>query len=196
MLLALTLTALAGVCDDDASSRACLDEALANAYAQAPEAAAELKAACDAGTAEACFHRGVYALVIGKAQDFQVDEAGRATLVGQCKDGQGAACYHLAVLHDQGPMDWRDRSQASMFHRQACGAGEVRGCHAQAVAYASGGSEAGVAKARALFEAACNEQDHAPSCVGLGELLEHSEPAAASAALERACALGDKSACK
>ncbi|HJN76413.1 MAG TPA: hypothetical protein QGF58_20970 [Myxococcota bacterium] len=196
MLLSLILPVLAGPCEDDAAGRACVEAALEHALSGESAAASELKSACDAGNDDACFHRGVYALVLGKDQDFEVSESGRDALAGKCKAGVGAACYHLAVLHDRGPIDWRDRSQASMYNRQACGAGDPRGCHAQAVAYAAGGSATGVTKAKALFSDACYEQDHAQSCVGLAELLTASEPQAAEEAMERACALGSRGACK
>lgn len=196
MFLVLLSTVFAAPCDDDASSRACLDAALEHALSGDPVAATELKSSCDAGNTEACFHRGLYALVLGKDQEFEVHDGAREALIGRCKSSVGAACYHLAVLHERGPMDWRDGSQASMYNRQACGAGEPRGCYAQASAYAAGGSESAVAKARELYDGACYQQKHAASCVALGELVAASDPSASAAALERACDLGTKAACK
>jgi len=194
MFLIITLSALAGPCDD-ASSRACVESAVDQVLAGDEAGAEQLHDACKAGASEACFHRGVYALALGKDLEFVFDEAGHAALAAKCRAGTGAACYHLAALHERGPMDWRDQSQASMFYRQACGAGDARGCHAQATAYAAGGSKAGVQKATGLYSQACHDLDFVASCRSLAEISASSDPAAAKEARDRACALGDKESC-
>lgn len=189
MLLAFISLALAGPCEEDAAGKACVSQALERALAREDDAATLLNTSCEAGSEVACSHRGIYALVLGKELAFEVDPVAQADLTDRCREGAGAACLHLAVLHESGPSAWRDMSQAQMFLRQACGAGEPRGCHAHASAYLAGGSEKGVQQATEIFRDTCFELDYAVSCLELGRVLDTRDTAGAKAARDEACAL-------
>lgn len=189
MLLALIALAAAGPCADDASSTACVAHAVERSLAGEDDAAALLSGACKAGSAPACSHHGIHALVIGKELSFEVDPVAHTDLTDRCREGQGAACLHLAVLHERGPTGWRDMSQSQMYLRQACGAKEARGCHAHATSYAAGGSPKGLEKAASIFKDACYDLDHPLSCLDLGKLLESTDSAGAKAARDEACSL-------
>ena len=189
MLHLVLAVATAGPCDDDAAGEACVAQALELSLAGGDEASKALESACDAGSTVACSHRGIHTLVLGKPLAFDVDPVAHTQLADACREGTGAACLHLAVLHEKGPSGWRDMSQSQMYLRQACGAGEPRGCHAHATAYAAGGSTKGIEQATTIFRDTCYDLDHALSCLELGRLLESTDTAGAKAARDEACTL-------
>jgi TPR repeat protein len=108
----------------------CLEQGLEQAIVVQDAAAARplLEKACVGGESQACFHVALLRLAGGEKLEVPLSEAGQSELKRRCAAEQGRACLQLGLLHDEGPMAWRDMSQASMYFRQACAAGQPEGC--------------------------------------------------------------------
>lgn len=204
MLLHVTLAlaadpeAQAASCLEGRDPTACRVGGLAFAYGDGVEAdvargAGLLAAGCELGEEQSCFHAGLLKAPEGPLT-VEVSQDGIAALKARCSQGKAPACYHLGVFHDRGPMSYRDMSQATMLFRQACDDGVQDACFEQAADYANGGTDIGLEKATALFEAACTS-GHGPSCRELGRLLKESSPERAAELARKACELGDQSSC-
>ncbi len=126
-LLILLGTALAQDCE---GATDCLAQGLDQALVQEDDSLGEalLARACGAGDELSCFHLAATRLRLGQRVEVPASEPGLAELKRRCEADQGRACLQLGLLHDKGPMGWRDMSQASMYFRQACAAGQPEGC--------------------------------------------------------------------
>lgn len=185
-------------CLEGRDPTACVDGGLAFVYgdgvpADAARGADLLTQGCDLGEEQACFHATLLSAPEGSLT-VEVSLEGIAELKARCSQGKSQACYQLGVFHDRGPMSYRDMSQATMLFRQACEADVLAACFEQASDYASGGTEPGLQKATALFEAGCTS-GHGPSCRELGKLLKGGSPERAAELSRQACELGDQKSC-
>ena len=119
-----------------------------------------------------------------------------------CQDGLMAACYDLAVLHEEGKSVARDLERARQLYERACqsDAPDATACNNLAVLYQKGRSvKADQKEASELYRRSC-ELGSMLGCRNLarryleGKGVEKS-PQRAAALLEKACQLGHPEAC-
>lgn len=167
---------------------ACTERAMEQGYGLGQDPLPLLDDACADGAQDACERAQVWRFAedgapAGLVTQIQLDDLGM-----RCGNGQAKACAHLAKIHADGPVEWRDRSRASMLQDQACRAGDGRACW-----HMAGQAElrADTAARTELLDLGCAAGD-AQSCVDRAGLAT---PEQAVEWLAKACAAGHTESC-
>lgn len=147
---------------------------------------------CEGGDAWGCFH---HAEVLFRLR--RHTERARDAYAAACEGEIGDACFELGRMAMSGVGGSQDAAAAAESYRRACEHGVVSACRAlgeDRFATVGGDGEGDErAQARELISWGCETAQDAQSCRSFALLWP--EDAGAAAALQRACADGDRVAC-
>lgn len=182
-----------GECGADDSAAVCLEAGLQREYEAQESGLESLERACGMGSTQACFHHALGRRARGDTSAaLTLDEAGFSALQQRCSIGQTVACHHLALVHLDGPVDYRDSSQGMMLLSQACDQGAWDACIRQSKPLRESADPQVRAKGLESLKAGCEAQ-HARSCLLLGQSMDPGP--AREDTLKKACAAGAQEAC-
>ncbi|MFT5583629.1 MAG: TPR repeat protein [Cognaticolwellia sp.] len=177
------------------SAKACLDAGLYRSYESVSGGKVSFELGCEKGSEQACFFRDLDRYATGETSlVLSANAQALSELQARCSVGRTQACYHLGLLHVDGPIDYRDSSQGNMLLRQACDGGAYDACLLLAEPLTRS-SDAGMKEqARGLYRKGCDGR-HAKSCLALlGQIDAGSDEAGKVRA--QACKAGADSVCK
>lgn len=175
-------------CMQGESPGVCAERALDQGYEVGQDPLPLLDDACSDGSQDACERAQIWRFAedgapTGTVTQTQIDDLGM-----RCGNGQAKACAHLAKIHSDGPVEWRDRSRASMLQDQACRAGDGRACWHMA---SQAGLREDLTTQVELLGLGCQAND-AQSCVDRAVFAPETE---AGEWLAKACAAGHAESC-
>jgi TPR repeat protein len=128
------------------------------------------RAACRAGSAEACAHEGLH-----RMNTADRDNDAIAVLERACELGSGAGCAHLAFLYatGSGKLVKRDDRRATRLYVRACDLGDAKGCYNVGLMADDGrGGARNISRAVAKYDEAC-EMGSSSACTNLGFHFEN-----------------------
>jgi TPR repeat protein len=177
------------------SAQACLDAGLHRSYESASGGKLSFELGCEKGSEQACFFRDLDRYAAGDSSlVLNANAEALSELQARCSVGRTQACYHLGLLHVDGPLDYRDSSQGNMLLRQACDGGAHDACLLLAEPLVRSSDAAMKEQARVLYRKGC-DGGHAKSCLALLSQIDAGGEEADKVRAQ-ACQAGAASACQ
>ncbi len=182
-------------CTASDSAQVCLEAGIHRSYESASGGRASFDLGCEKGSEAACYFRDLEIYAAGESETpLGANAQAFSELQSRCSVGRTQACYHLGLLHVDGPMDYRDASQGNMLLRQGCEGGAYEACLLLADPLVRSSEPAMQEQARALYRKGC-DGGHAKSCLALLSQIDAGGEEAVKVRAQ-ACKAGADSACK
>lgn len=182
-------------CSASDSAQECLEAGLHRSYESGSGGRVSFELACEKGSEEACYFRDLDKYAAGESSTpLGTNAEAFSELQSRCSVGRTQACYHLGLLHVDGPMDYRDASQGNMLLRQGCEGGAFDACLVLADPLVRSSEPAMREQARALYRRGC-DGGHAKSCLALLSQIDAGSEEAEKVRAQ-ACKAGADSACQ
>ena len=182
-------------CSASDSAQVCLEAGLHRSYESASGGLASFELGCEKGSEPACFFRDLEKYAAGESTiQLKANAPAFSELQSRCSVGRIQACYHLGLLHVDGPLDYRDASQGNMLLRQGCDGGAYDACVLLAEPLVRSADPTMREQARGLYRKGC-DGGHAKSCLALLSQIDTGGEEAVKVRAQ-ACKAGADSACQ